>query len=561
MQTLGVSKECDGCSLSTMSVAPIFKSPSLNGFSVSDHCNYVFIPSLKICFNVGLNVEKSQEQLVSSSSSSSSSQSRERRIEFVCLNDTKSENIQGLLSLLEEQVHEREGKLKIFLPAGRMNYLRAICEGIYGSIEKSAQFVELIGVSDHFKSYPLWSNHPSLELKTFPVRDIVDTENIHCEIGYSIIEKKRKLKTEFLEQVKTLKAHEKKQFMQDDLKFSIEEFIHFSIVKQVLPNERVFECNREILRNSSILCIGCSQFQSYLGYNCDTLSQKENQPPSESTLNIESLNYHILNSFNGNVLILTHLPRSLCLYGECDMYCYLIPRIPPQQRNKLKLLTYRLKRHQVENCPYTLEQIRNIQKERKWVDYETEYLDMDQYEFRERGVYFGGGEQKRKKLDSLFKKYPQGFITAYKYKDKYISRSSAFSLYEDGYYEFLKNHPQLLDYICDTCCDIYDTEPSNIESGYDYEQQDSKEKGTHLQDVAVRRALKRLGREFKGTQLLQLRGYKSPLYFLNPCVIPFHERENIIQPEIIEEFMFKQSVESFWQSNKVILTKKESRDQ
>ncbi|KAG2374032.1 hypothetical protein C9374_011111 [Naegleria lovaniensis] len=345
--------------------------------------------------------------------------------------------------------------------------------------------------------------------------------------------------------------------MQDESKFSMEEVIHFSIVKQLLPTEKVFECNREILCNSSILCIGCTHFQSYLGYTShhdDKTCQQSTV--GESTLNIESLNYHILNSFKGNTLILTHLSRSLCLDGECDMYCFLLPRIPPQQRNKLKLLAYRFKEiHQVENCPYTLEQIRSIQKERKWIDYETQYIDMDKYEFQERGVYFGGGEQKRKKLESLFKKYPQGFITAYKYKDKYITRSSAFTLYEDGYYEFLKNHPQIVDFICNTCCDIYDTEPANIESGYDYELQDSKEKGTHLQDIAVRRALKRLGREFKGTQLLQLRGHTTPLYFLNPCVIPFHEKENIIQPEIVEEFMLKQSVESFWQSNKVVLSK------
>ncbi|KAG2374030.1 hypothetical protein C9374_011109 [Naegleria lovaniensis] len=207
MQALGSSVY--DCSLLDHAVSPpLFKT--LNGCSVSDHCNYLFIPSLKICFNVGLNVrKKSQEDSdhQQPKQGSTSSSGLARMIEIVCLTDTMSENIQGLLSLLEDQIHHQEGKVKIFLPEGKLNYLRAICEGIYGSAENCAKFVELIGVADHFKSYPLWSNHSNLELKTFPVRD----ENTESpEIGYSIVEKKKKLKSEFLEHVKRLKAHEKR---------------------------------------------------------------------------------------------------------------------------------------------------------------------------------------------------------------------------------------------------------------------------------------------------------------------------------------------------------------
>ena len=76
-------------------------------------------------------------------------------------------------------------------------------------------------------------------------------------------------------------------------------------------------------------------------------------------------------------------------------------------------------------------------------------------------------------------------------------------LYEDAYYEFFVKRPEILEHLLEVVGEIYDDEPSNIKSGIDYLKRGAVR--THIQDIAIRNCLKRLGRNFKGKQILQIR--------------------------------------------------------
>ncbi|HOU94965.1 MAG TPA: hypothetical protein PLU22_28135, partial [Polyangiaceae bacterium] len=60
-----------------------------------------------------------------------------------------------------------------------------------------------------------------------------------------------------------------------------------------------------------------------------------------------------------------------------------------------------------------------------------------------------------------------------------------------------------------------------------------------------------LGRRFQGTELVRIRGRGSAGYRLNPGVVPFHAPEAILKPELVGWWQ-PGSIESFWQSNKVL---------
>jgi hypothetical protein len=121
--------------------------------------------------------------------------------------------------------------------------------------------------------------------------------------------------------------------------------------------------------------------------------------------------------------------------------------------------------------------------------------------------------------------------------------------YEESYFEFLSKRPDLVERIC-SYRDVIDNAPTNVESGLDYTRQEAY--STHIQDIAVRNVMNRMGRKFLGERILQIRGYKSEGAFLSPGVIPFHTPEWIIPPSKAPWWAEIGSVEDFWQSNKYL---------
>ena len=167
-----------------------------------------------------------------------------------------------------------------------------------------------------------------------------------------------------------------------------------------------------------------------------------------------------------------------------------------------------------------------------------------------RVTYLGGKrEQFVARMDKLFGdgNWTIGYITG----DKKLSRDEALSLYERSYVEFFKSNPEYTKRLLQEARDVYDTNPSNVESGFDWHKQEDS--NSHLRDIAVRRAVRALGLSFQGDKLLQIRGVDSDLPELNPGRIPFIAPELIDQErEFVAAWVNPGSVEDFWQNNKFV---------
>jgi len=126
-------------------------------------------------------------------------------------------------------------------------------------------------------------------------------------------------------------------------------------------------------------------------------------------------------------------------------------------------------------------------------------------------------------------------------------------LYEESYYFYLVRHPDTVDFIC-SFGEVYDNALTNRESGLDYEKQEAF--STHIQDIAVRNVLARLGRRFEGNpeHPLQIRGPESEGWILNPGNIPFRTPEIITVPSLRPSWAGPGSVEDAWQSMKWVQT-------
>lgn len=124
-------------------------------------------------------------------------------------------------------------------------------------------------------------------------------------------------------------------------------------------------------------------------------------------------------------------------------------------------------------------------------------------------------------------------------------------LYEESYYLYLKDRPADLDFIC-SFGECMDNATSNVQSGLDYTKQEAF--STHIQDIAVRNVLHRLGRKFEGPpeKLLVIRSADSEGFRFGPGNVPFMWPERITQPSLCPKWANKGSTEDAWQSLKWI---------
>lgn len=174
-----------------------------------------------------------------------------------------------------------------------------------------------------------------------------------------------------------------------------------------------------------------------------------------------------------------------------------------------------------------------------------------------------------RELDSRFGR--ENWLPAHFFNGEIVSRASAYLIYEEAYYQFLKDNPETLKKLVITASEVYDIQPSNVESGLDYEKQECN--ATHLQDISIRRVLTRLKLEedgtmadqknlpkikvFYGDHLVQIRDHTSEGYHLNPGKVPFHRPDLILDTEQ-NGWWDKDSVEDWYQKNKVLLVNPES---
>lgn len=137
---------------------------------------------------------------------------------------------------------------------------------------------------------------------------------------------------------------------------------------------------------------------------------------------------------------------------------------------------------------------------------------------------------------------------------KLLDFNDAIFHYEESYFQFLKKEKDLLDELCKTARNVFDNSETNVYSGLDYSKQETVAR--HYQDIAVRRSLQRLNRKFEGNLLVQVRTVSKDIGVkLTPGIIPFHDQSLIHKPELTG-WWSPGTVESFWQSNKVIAVSK-----
>ena len=146
--------------------------------------------------------------------------------------------------------------------------------------------------------------------------------------------------------------------------------------------------------------------------------------------------------------------------------------------------------------------------------------------------------------------------------DNLLEYKEVCRLYENAYYEFFGKRPEILEHLLEVASEVYDDDPSNIKSGIDYLKRGAVR--THIQDIAIRNCLRRLGRNFKGKQILQIRDRvgSHPLSLaLSPGQVPFHLPNLISTPSNLRQitknaWWLPYSVEDFYQRGKRICLKK-----
>lgn len=179
---------------------------------------------------------------------------------------------------------------------------------------------------------------------------------------------------------------------------------------------------------------------------------------------------------------------------------------------------------------------------------------MDKWRTIERPGYLG--KHRNEKFKEWNEKYGEGnWRLVWKVSETFVDLLGVCTLYEDAYFEFLKNNPEILQQLINEASNVYDDEPSNVNSGFDYTKQETPR--THLQDIAIRRSLIRMGLWFRGKELIRIRQEKGthPLSMtLSPGRVPFHRPELIEKPEI-ERWWHPGTVESFYQSNRFLQIK------
>ncbi len=181
----------------------------------------------------------------------------------------------------------------------------------------------------------------------------------------------------------------------------------------------------------------------------------------------------------------------------------------------------------------------------------------------DRPGYFGTKRNEiHQRYDTQFGK--NNWRISWQWGEQIIQKPEALQIYEDGYYEFFKSNKKILEWITQTASDVYDTAESNIASKFNYNVQETS--NNHIHDIAIRRAVLRNGKWFKGHHLVHVRPEKEG-ETLGPHLIPFHlpgmiyrgkikykgeNRDFVINPPWWLMMGIENSVEQFYQQNKVL---------
>lgn len=186
-------------------------------------------------------------------------------------------------------------------------------------------------------------------------------------------------------------------------------------------------------------------------------------------------------------------------------------------------------------------------------------IDLSDWTVLDRPGYFGANRERRHaEFDATHG--AGNWMLGWRLRDHFVTREVMTMLYEDSYLKYLRRNSLVLARLVAEASDVYDDAVSNVASGFDYTAQETDR--THVQDVAIRRAVARLGERFRGEELIQIRddlGDHELSKILSPGRVPFLRPSWVEHPEI-EGWWRSLSVESFYQSNKHLLVRVKSEE-
>jgi len=150
---------------------------------------------------------------------------------------------------------------------------------------------------------------------------------------------------------------------------------------------------------------------------------------------------------------------------------------------------------------------------------------------------------------------------------EYLDYQEACRHYEEAYFVYFQQRPELLQHIIETASDVYDDDPSNVTSAIDYLKRGAVR--THIQDIAIRNCLKRFGKKFMGSALLQIRDRlgSHPLSLaLSPGQVPFHKQAWLSQPDNLQAieqnaWWLPGSVEDWYQRAKRLCIRRVAKEE
>ena len=167
------------------------------------------------------------------------------------------------------------------------------------------------------------------------------------------------------------------------------------------------------------------------------------------------------------------------------------------------------------------------------------------------------GFRKQEILAERNEKYGEGnWRIFWRWNEIYLDKLTAFHICEDAYFNDSLQRPDVWKRLLDEAKDVYDVKPEEVDSGTDYGVQLGY---TRFHDICIRRVLMRRGWRFHGREIVQIRYDKeSPNWYsenFDPGKVRFHMPELIVKPSL-ESWWDEDSVEDFYQSNKVLQAKK-----
>jgi hypothetical protein len=167
------------------------------------------------------------------------------------------------------------------------------------------------------------------------------------------------------------------------------------------------------------------------------------------------------------------------------------------------------------------------------------------------------GRRKQERVQGYNSAYGEdGWRIMWQWGEEVVDFLDACSLYEDAYYHDSLNRSQLWERLAEESSDVYDHQISNTESGRDYNAQRPDEP-THLQDISIRRVIFRRGLSFRGSEPVQIRSHAD--YWgaqLSPGRVPFHLPKMITPQHVCPKWCDRESIECFYQDNKILQVKK-----